>query len=81
MVTYELFKIQNNTKTMKKKVVWLIIFKILVLHISVPSPNVFVQVNPFQLTFDALTCVWLNRFTQSVAAGLVSSITLLSLIL
>eukprot|EP00111_Clytia_hemisphaerica_P007740 TCONS_00022484-protein len=38
--------------------------------LPVPSPNVFVQVNPFQLTFDPLTCVWLNRFTQSVAAGL-----------
>lgn len=36
-----------------------------------PAPNVFLQVNPIQLTFDPLTCIWLNRFAQSVATGLV----------
>lgn len=36
----------------------------------VPAPNVYLQVNPVQLIFDPLTCVWMNRFAQSVITGL-----------
>lgn len=39
-------------------------------ELPVPAPNLFVQMNPIQLRFDPLTCVWLNRFAQSVITGL-----------
>lgn len=32
----------------------------------VPCPNVFIQLNPIQLTLDTTTCVWFNNFIQSI---------------
>eukprot|EP00794_Sanderia_malayensis_P017924 gene17924-19706_t len=37
--------------------------------LPVPPSNMFLKLNPVQLTFHPLTCVWLNRFVQSVVAG------------
>ena len=39
----------------------------------VPAPNVFIQLNPVRLTFDPVTCVWLNRLALSAVQGLVST--------
>ncbi|XP_065646748.1 bridge-like lipid transfer protein family member 3B isoform X2 [Hydra vulgaris] len=39
-------------------------------NLPVPLANLFISLNPTQLTFHPLTCVWLNRFSQSIIAGL-----------
>ncbi|XP_031549188.1 UHRF1-binding protein 1-like isoform X1 [Actinia tenebrosa] len=32
----------------------------------VPTPNLFVQLNPVQLTLDTTTCIWFNRFLRTI---------------
>ncbi|KAK3746692.1 hypothetical protein QZH41_018916 [Actinostola sp. cb2023] len=32
----------------------------------VPNPNLFVQLNPVQITLDTTTCIWFNRFLRSI---------------
>ena len=45
---------------------------ILLFHILVPCPNVFIQLNPIQLTLDITTCLWLNSFARSILGQRVS---------
>ncbi|XP_078346054.1 bridge-like lipid transfer protein family member 3B [Oculina patagonica] len=33
---------------------------------AVPCPNLFIQLNPIQLTLDTATCLWFNSFLQSI---------------
>ncbi|XP_032240732.2 UHRF1-binding protein 1-like [Nematostella vectensis] len=35
----------------------------------VPPPNLFVQMNPVQLTLDVTTCIWFNRFMTTILGG------------
>ena len=41
--------------------------------ILVPCPNVFIQLNPIQLTLDIPTCLWLNSFARSILGQRVST--------
>jgi len=41
---------------------------------SVPNSNLFVQLNPVQVTLDTTTCIWFNRFLRSIFASAVSII-------
>lgn len=36
---------------------------------KVPQPNLFCQLNPLHLTMDNITCIWFNRFMQSIRSG------------
>jgi len=38
-------------------------------NLPVPPSNMFLKMNPMKLIFHPLTCVWLNKFIQSVIAG------------
>ena len=40
---------------------------------TVPAPNLFIQLNPIQLTFDPTTCLWFNRFLRSILENKVSN--------
>ena len=48
--------------------------------ISVPCPNLFMQLNPIQLTVDTATCLWLNKFMQSILGERVSNTDIYMLI-
>lgn len=42
--------------------------------ISVPCPNMFIQLNPIQVTLDTATCLWFNNFIQNVIGERVSGV-------
>ncbi|XP_065070490.1 bridge-like lipid transfer protein family member 3B [Rhopilema esculentum] len=39
-------------------------------NLPVPPSNMFLKMNPMKLVFHPLTCIWLNKFIQSVVTGL-----------